>query len=221
MRGLYSIVDLGTLDARGLDPVRFGLSVLAARPAALQVRDKVGGARRTLAVLRALVEPARAAGVPLFANDRADLALAAGCEGVHVGQDDLPIEVVRAIGPRLRLGLSTHNRAQVDAALELGASLDYLAVGPIFTTSSKERPDPTVGLDELRSIAGRAREARPGLPLVAIGGITMATARAVGELVDAVAVIAALLPEAPGDAAYAEVAERARAFARAVVGGAS
>src|SRR5271165_3731181 len=116
MRGLYAIVDVAALDERGLDPVQFAEAILAARPAALQLRDKTGGARRTLAMLRGIAPLAARAGVPLFANDRPDLALLAGCDGVHVGQDDVPVALVRKVAPGLRVGLSTHDAAQVEAA---------------------------------------------------------------------------------------------------------
>jgi thiamine-phosphate pyrophosphorylase len=220
MRGLYAIVDVESLERRSLDPVRFAAAVLDARPAALQVRDKLGGARRTLELLRAIAPLARAAGVPLFANDRPDLALLAGCEGVHVGQDDLPVALVRGLAvdtggagrAGLRIGLSTHDEAQLDAALAMDQGPDYLAVGPVFATSSKDRPSPVVGVARLAALARRVRAARPGTPVVAIGGITLARAAEVGAAADVGAVIAALLPEGSGDTAYAEVTERARAL---------
>jgi thiamine-phosphate pyrophosphorylase len=215
MRGLYAIVDVEALERRGLDPVRFGEALLAARPAALQLRDKAGGARRTLGLLRALAPLAARAGVPLFANDRPDLALLARCDGVHVGQDDVPVGLVRSIAPGLRVGLSTHDAAQVEVALE--ERPDYLAVGPIFPTSSKERPSPVVGLDGLAALAARVHAARPGLPLVAIGGISLETAAAVGALADVVAVIGALVPEDRGAGAYDAASERARALHLAVI----
>ena len=221
MRGLYAIVDVASLERRGLDPVRFAESVLDARPAALQLRDKAGGARRTLALLRAIAPAAARAGVPFFANDRPDLALLAGCVGVHVGQDDVPIALVRSLGA-LRVGLSTHDAAQVEEAL--AQAPDYLAIGPIFTTASKERPAPVVGLPALAALAARVRAARPGLPIVAIGGITGATAGAVGAHADAAAVIHALLPEHAGHAghagpeAYLEVTARAKALHDAIRG---
>jgi thiamine-phosphate pyrophosphorylase len=214
MRGLYALLDVASLEKRGLDPLRFGEALLAARPAALQVRDKAPGARRALELLRALAPSARAAGVPLFANDRPDLALLAGCDGVHVGQDDLPVALVRELGPRLQVGLSTHDAAQLEAAL--GEALDYVAIGPIFATASKDRPSPVVGLDGLAALAKRVRAARPGLPIVAIGGITLANAAAVGALADAAAVIQALLPEGPSP--YDEVTARARALGAAIRG---
>jgi thiamine-phosphate pyrophosphorylase len=221
MRGLYAIVDVDALDRRGLDPVRFAEAILAARPAALQLRDKNGGARRTLALLREIAPLAARAGVPLYANDRPDLALLARCDGVHVGQEDVPVALVRKIAGGLRVGLSTHDAAQVEAALEEGP--DYLAVGPVFATASKDRPSPVVGLDRLAGLAARVRTARPGLPVVAIGGITLETARAVGAVADAVAVIGALLPEGEG-AALADLlhaaSERARLLHTAITMGA-
>ncbi len=212
MLGLYAILDIEALERRGLAPAAFALRVLAARPAAMQLRDKRGGARAMLALLRALVPLAAAAGVPLFANDRPDLALLAGCDGVHVGQDDLPVALVRSAFPRLRIGLSTHDAAQVEQACALAP--DYLAVGPIFATASKENPSPVVGLDALRALVRRARAARPGLPIVAIGGISLETAGEVGSIVDAVAVIGALLPEG----GLSAVEERARALHATILG---
>src|SRR3954468_1471063 len=112
MRGLYAIVDIEALERRGagLDPVRFAEAVLSVHPAAMQLRDKRGGARRTLSLLRAIAPLAGRAGVPLFANDRPDLALLAGGDGVHVGQDDVPVSLVHDLsaraGTRLKVGLS-------------------------------------------------------------------------------------------------------------------
>ena len=212
MRGLYAIIDIDTLTRRGVPPVPFAERVLAARPAALQLRDKRGGARATLELLRAIAPLAAAAGVPFFANDRPDLALLAGCDGVHVGQDDLPVALIRSAFPGLRVGLSTHDAAQVEQAA--GEAPDYLAVGPIFATASKENPSPVVGVAALRALVARCREARPGLPIVAIGGITLETAGEIGSIVDAVAAIGALLPEAGLPA----VEESARALHATILG---
>ena len=212
MRGLYAIIDTDALARRGVQPVPFAERVIAGRPAAIQLRDKRGGARATLALLRAIAPLAAAAGVPFFANDRPDLALLAGCDGVHVGQEDLPVALIREAFPRLRVGLSTHDAEQVgEAASE---APDYLAVGPIFATASKDNPSPVVGISGLRALVARARAARPGLPIVAIGGITLETAGAIGSMVDAVAVIGALLPEAGLPA----VEERVRALHATILG---
>ncbi|WP_437591958.1 thiamine phosphate synthase [Sorangium sp. So ce1000] len=235
MRGLYAIVDTDSLARRGLDPAAFAEAVLDARPAAIQLRDKRGGAAQTLSLLRAIQPLAARAGVPLFANDRADLAILARCDGVHVGQDDLPVPAVRSLAQRagasLRVGLSTHTPAQIEAALRAplerrGSSdpddsldrLDYVAVGPIFATSSKERPDAVVGLEGLASLRALVERTRPGLPVVAIGGISLERAREVGPLCSAAAIIAALLPEqgTPTPRALDEVSARARALQEAL-----
>ena len=220
MRGLYAIVDVEAMDRRGLDPVLFAEAVLAARPAALQLRQKIRDAALTLKLLRAIAPAARRAAVPLFNNDRADLAFMSGCNGVHVGQEDVPVRTARRIAEGLRVGLSTHDAAQVEAALAAAPEdrPDYLAIGPIFPTSSKDRPSPVVGLERLVTLAARVREARPGMPVVAIGGITLETAAAVGALADAVAVIGALLPEESGSAAYPAATARARALQAAILG---
>ncbi|WP_044235456.1 thiamine phosphate synthase [Chondromyces apiculatus] len=196
MRGLYAIIDTDALARRGIDPILFADAVLLARPAAIQLRDKHGSARRMLDLLRALVPRAAAANVPLFANDRPDLALLAGCEGIHVGQDDLPVTAVRALaeraGARVRIGLSTHDLTQLDPAL--AEPIDYVAIGPIFPTVNKEQADPAIGLPALTDLVARVAAVRPGLPIVAIGGITLETAPHLGALGVCAAVIGALLP---------------------------
>jgi thiamine-phosphate pyrophosphorylase len=131
----------------------------------------------------------------LIINDRADLCLAAQFDGAHVGQDDLSPEAVRAIiGPDRWLGVSTHNPEQLREA-DL-TSADYLAIGPVFATTSKEKPDPVVGLEGVRQARALTRK-----PLVGIGGITRANAASVIEAGgDAVAVISDLLRD-PGKSA--------------------
>jgi len=153
----------------------------------LQYRNKSGSARQMLAEAREL-RARLGASVKLIMNDRTDLCLAAQYDGLHVGQDDLlPESARRIIGPALCLGVSTHNPEQLAEADKTSA--DYLAIGPVFATSSKANPDPVVGLAGVR----RARELTRK-PLVAIGGITRANARSVIEAgADAVAVISDLL----------------------------
>lgn len=228
MRGLYAIVDTDSLHARGVDPVAYAEALLEARPAAIQLRDKQGSARTTLALLREIAFLARRAGVPFFGNDRPDLALAAGCDGVHVGQEDVPVSAVRLLASRahgreglspLRVGLSTHDRPQLEQALE--ERPDYIAIGPIFGTQSKADASPVVGLEELAARVKIVRERAPGLPIVAIGGITRRTAAQVGALVDAVAVIGALLPPDAGSWFFLAARDRARALSEAIVGGPS
>jgi thiamine-phosphate pyrophosphorylase len=140
------------------------------------------------AVSSELHVPAYTPEIMLIMNDRADLALAAGFDGVHVGQDDLSVEAVRTVaGPTMIVGVSTHNPEQVAAADKL--DVNYVAVGPVFATPSKANPDPVIGLDGVR----RARELT-SKPLVAIGGISRANAASVVHAgADSVAVISDLL----------------------------
>ena len=132
----------------------------------------------------------QAVGVKLIMNDRADLCLAAEFDGVHVGQDDLsPEGVRRIIGDELWLGVSTHNPKQVSEATKKPAN--YLAVGPVFATSSKADPDPVIGLEGVRQA-----KLLTDKPLVAIGGITRENCRSVFAAgADSIAVISDLLTE--------------------------
>jgi thiamine-phosphate pyrophosphorylase len=209
VRGLYPIVDADTLESRGIPLLAFAERLLVARPPILQLRAKHWGGRDTLSALRALSPLCRASGTLLFANDRPDLALLAECAGVHVGQDDVPVALVRKLGPDLRIGVSTHDLAQLEAALDQRP--DYVAFGPIFGTSSKENPDPVVGLDGLASAAALCSERN--VPLVAIGGITLERAPEIARRGALGAVIAALLPSS---SALDEVTERALAFTHAL-----
>jgi thiamine-phosphate pyrophosphorylase len=168
--------------------------LVAAECTLLQYRNKSGNARRMLdeaRELRVRLGPT----IKLIMNDRADLCIAAGFEGLHVGQDDLlPESARRIIGANRWLGVSTHDPKQMVEADSTSA--DYLAIGPIFATSSKVNPDPVVGLEGLR----RARELTRK-PLVAIGGIARGNARSVIDAgADSVAVISDLLRD-PGKSA--------------------
>jgi thiamine-phosphate pyrophosphorylase len=153
----------------------------------LQYRHKTGNARQMLEQAREL-KRRLGTSVKLIMNDRADLCLAAGFDGVHVGQDDLSPAGVRAIvGDRLWLGVSTHNPKQLAEANKTTAN--YLAIGPVFATLSKANPDPVIGLDGVRQAKALTRK-----PLVAIGGITRGNCRSVIEAgADAVAVISDLI----------------------------
>jgi thiamine-phosphate pyrophosphorylase len=190
MRGLYAIVDVDFLGAREIPVISFAERVLRAEPAILQLRAKRLGGRATLDLLRALAPLCERHGSILFANDRPDLAVLAGAGGVHVGQADVRVHDVRTFAPGLRVGVSTHTEAEVEAALAEGP--DYVAFGPVFPTTSKESPEATVGLEGL----SRASElcSAASVPLVAIGGIDLERAPFVREHADLVAVISALLP---------------------------
>jgi thiamine-phosphate pyrophosphorylase len=192
MRGLYAIVDVGTLAERRLDPLAFAEAVLSVGPAALQLRAKESPSQETLALLRALAPMCRRAGVVLVANDRPDLAVLAGCAHVHVGQGDMPIERVRRLAPGVAVGVSTHTLDQLDLAL--AARPAYVAFGPVFETHTKSNPEAVVGASLLREAYARAARAR--VPLVAIGGITLERARSLIGAADAVAIVAGLLPAA-------------------------
>ena len=185
---LYGILD-AAFSSTTKDLLAFADALVAGGCSLLQYRNKSGNARVMLDQARELRKHLGSS-VRLIMNDRADLCLAAGFDGVHVGQDDLSPEAVRAIiGPERWLGVSTHNPEQLREA-DL-TSADYLAIGPVFATSSKERPDPVVGLEGVRRARSLTRK-----PLVAIGGITRANAVSVIEAgADSVAVISELLRE--------------------------
>jgi thiamine-phosphate pyrophosphorylase len=157
----------------------------------IQLREKHLEARAFFREAEAALRVARERGLRLIINDRVDIALALGADGVHLGQDDLPPEAARRIlGERAVIGFSTHNVEQARLAASL--PIDYLAIGPIFSTSSKDNPDPTVGLDGL----GRVRRAVPSLPLVAIGGITPENGQeTLAAGAESLAVIGALLSD--------------------------
>jgi thiamine-phosphate pyrophosphorylase len=185
---LYAIVDAACFSATD-DWAMFAEELIAGGCNLLQYRNKSGNARAMLEQARELKRRVGAK-AKLIMNDRADLCLAAEFDGVHVGQDDLsPESVRRIIGPGRWLGVSTHNPHQLAEADKTSA--DYLAIGPVFSTSRKDNPDPVVGLEGVRRARGLTRK-----PLVAIGGITRANAASViGAGADSVAVISDLLRE--------------------------
>jgi thiamine-phosphate pyrophosphorylase len=191
---LYAIVDASCF-SRTEDLAAFAEELVAGGCGLLQYRNKNGNARLMLEQARELRRRCRTGvsdphGLRLIMNDRADLCLAAEFDGVHVGQDDLsPESVRRIIGPDRWLGVSTHNAGQLQEADRTSA--DYLAIGPVFSTSSKEKPDPVVGLEGVRQARSLTRK-----PLVAIGGITRANAASVIEAgADSAAVISDLIRE--------------------------
>jgi len=182
---LYAILD-SSLISTPLVP--FAENLAAAGVQLMQLRDKHATAANVFAASRELAAALTPKGVRFIVNDRPDIAMLVGASGVHVGQDDLPPEDVRRIvGTSRWVGVSTHNLAQFHEAM--ATSADYIAIGPIFATSSKENPDPVVGLDLLRE--ARKLTAKP---LVAIGGITLERCAEVFRAgADSVAVIRDLL----------------------------
>jgi thiamine-phosphate pyrophosphorylase len=194
---LYVILDAALITS----PEReCALSLAEAGVRLLQYRNKSASPRQYLASSRELAELLCPRGVSFFVNDRPDVAVLAGGIGVHVGQDDLDVgQARRVVGHERLVGISTHNLEQFEQAA--ASSADYIAVGPIFNTSSKANPDPIVGLDLLR----KARKLTDK-PIVAIGGITLERAVATIEAgADSVAVISGIL-SAP------DPAQRAREY---------
>lgn len=183
---LYAIVDASFFSTTN-ELVGCAEALAAGGCTLLQYRNKSGNARVMLEQAREL-RRVFGGSVKFIMNDRADLCLAVEFDGVHVGQDDLSPEAVRKIiGPDRWLGVSTHNPEQLSEA-DL-TSADYLAIGPVFATSSKDKPDPVVGLEGVRRARQQTRK-----PLVAIGGITRANAASVIEAgADSVAVISDLI----------------------------
>ncbi len=189
---LYPIIDAGCFrDCPDLTAAvaDFGRKLIAGGATLIQYRNKHGSAREILSQARELRRVC-SPDVKLIMNDRADLCLAAGFDGVHVGQDDLSPEAARAIvGNQRWVGVSTHNVEQVRKADTW--PVDYIAVGPVFATATKANPDPVIGFQGVRAARKLTRK-----PLVAIGGITRTNCRAVLEAgADSVAVISDLLGE--------------------------
>jgi thiamine-phosphate pyrophosphorylase len=168
---LYAVLDTGVAVGRGWTVADLGQAFLDGGAKLIQLRAKHLDARALLDAADRLVRLAEPAGAQIIVNDRADVAAMCGAAGVHVGQEDLAPRDARALlGDRAMIGLSTHTPAQVDAALD--EPIDYIAVGPIYRTSTKDTGYAAVGLDLVR----RAAKAGDTRPIVAIGGITLATA---------------------------------------------
>jgi thiamine-phosphate pyrophosphorylase len=182
---LYVIVDAALIHEPA---TKIAGQLLDAGVRLLQYRAKNAPSREILDVATQMAELAHKKGAAFFVNDRPDLAYLAGADGAHVGQDDLDVEQARTVvGPERRVGVSTHNRKQFKRAL--ASSADYIAIGPIFSTTSKANPDPVVGTElvrELRSLTTK--------PIVAIGGIRLECAAEVIQAgADSVAVISDIL----------------------------
>lgn len=201
---LYAILDPSLTP----EPVAFARKLAEAGVQLIQLRDKRGSSRKIHEQARELMS-LQSSDVRIIVNDRPDIAAIAGAAGVHVGQDDLPVEDARKIcRPPLWVGVSTHNLNQLREAD--ATSADYIAVGPIFPTSTKENPDPVVGLDLLRAARQLTRK-----PLVAIGGVTVESAAEVFAAgADSVAVIKDLARAGNGlrerVQEYLAIAERSR-----------
>ena len=204
---LYALVDPETSGGFALDEL--ARRVVSGGATLVQLRDKLGATRRQVEEARAIHQALRGSGVPLLINDRVDVALAAQADGVHVGQDDMAAaDARRLLGPRAIIGLSIKSVQQAEAApLEV---LDYVAIGGVFVTTSKDNSDRPVGTDGLHAIASVIRRRAPDMPIAAIAGIDRHNAGAViAAGADGISVISAL-SKAP------DPAEAARAL-RAIV----
>ncbi|HEV7208867.1 MAG TPA: thiamine phosphate synthase [Mycobacteriales bacterium] len=185
---LYLVTDTRMCAERGVlttvtEAVRGGVT-------AVQLRDSDASVRGLCAIAAALVDRLAGTGVPLLVNDRLDVALAAGAQGVHLGQSDLPVESARAIaGPAFLIGLSVSTAQEVSNVARLAAgTVDYLGVGPVFPTPTKPQAAPAVGLDGLAELRRSA-----ALPCIAIGGINKDNAGAVRATgVEGLAVVSAI-----------------------------
>ena len=186
---VYPILDTQALTSKGCDPETAARAWLDGGAGILQFRHKTQWTRPVSDQAERIASCCRERGAMFVVNDRADMAMLLGA-GLHVGQDDLPpADARRLLGAQAFLGYSTHNPGQLDTTAS--EPVDYVAFGPVFPTASKQKPDPVVGVDELRKCRARCRR-----PLVAIGGITRDTAAAVFAAgVDSIAVIGDLLPD--------------------------
>jgi len=187
---LYPILDAELLAARSLPLAAVASELRAAGVELVQYRDKNGSPQEILRACAVLRKAFTSSPCRLILNDRADLAVLANFDGVHVGQDDLsPADARRIVGPDRIVGVSTHTYEQVRLADQSCA--DYIAIGPVFVTRAKRNPDPVVGLEGVRRARALTRK-----PLVAIGGITRANARSITDAgANSIAVISALFAE--------------------------
>jgi thiamine-phosphate pyrophosphorylase len=203
---LYAITDFQLSNLAHEEIVR---AMLEAGARLIQLRDKEASARELLDAARACLARTRDAGALLIINDRTDIALAAGADGVHLGQDDMTVEEAREIlGPEKLIGVSTHSIEEFRAALDTSAN--YIAVGPVYPTQTRENPAPVVGLELVR----QAKEIADR-PVVAIGGITAARApEVIAAGADSVAAISALYrwPETLDLTSRPDIEGQVRAF---------
>jgi thiamine-phosphate pyrophosphorylase len=188
---LYPILDTEMLANCGVGIELAAAAFLAGGAAILQFRHKSHWSREIFATAQAVARLCRESGAQFIVNDRADFAMLLEA-GLHVGQDDLsPYDARKLMGPQGIIGYSTHNVSQLSAAIK--EPVDYVALGPVFTTASKRNPDPVLGVEQVS-------RCRPLLskPLVAIGGITRENALEVLRAgADSIALISGLLPETP------------------------
>jgi thiamine-phosphate pyrophosphorylase len=199
---LYAIVDVELCGGTGRAPTDVARAFLSAGACLLQLRCKSGGSGAFLELAHAIATDARQAGALLVINDRADIAALCNAGGLHVGQDDLtPADARTVVGAEMALGVSTHTPDQWERAVQ--EPVEYVAIGPVFGTGTKQTGYAAVGLEAVTAAAGAAR--RHALPTVAIGGITLENAASV---IDAGAQSVAVI----SDLVRGDPEERCRAF---------
>lgn len=187
---LYALVDPARSGGCKLDGI--ARAVVAGGATLVQLRDKTGSTLRQIEEARTIKAALAGTFVPFLVNDRVDVALAAGADGVHVGWDDMPVADARALlGREAIVGLSIKTEAQAKTApLDL---LDYVCIGGVFETHSKDNPDPPVGETGFARLAALIRSRKPNMPVGAIAGIDEGNAaRVIAAGADGVAVISAL-----------------------------
>jgi thiamine-phosphate pyrophosphorylase len=200
---LNAIVDPERANGRTL--AELARMVVAGGATLIQLRDKHGTTRRLIEQARAVKAALAGTGVPLVVNDRVDVALIAEADGVHVGQDDMRVEDARRLlGPKAIIGLSIKSVALANAAPI--DQLDYVGVGGVYATTSKDNPNPPIGVNGLRAIVDAFRKRRRDLPICGIAGIDAGNAAPViAAGADGVAVISALSMQADPEAAAREL----------------
>ena len=202
---LYGILDAE--HAQGRDLPALARAAAAGGCTLIQLRDKTGSTRGFVERARAIKAALEGTSVPLLVNDRVDVALASGADGVHLGRDDMhPGDARRLLGRQAIIGLTVKTVGDADELYRFAA--DYACIGGVFATASKVNPDPPIGLDGLTRVAFRARLAAGGIPVGAIAGITRANAAATVEAgADGVAIISALFGAEDVEASARELRE--------------
>lgn len=183
---LYLVTDPRLSEGRSL--LTIVESVVKGGAGVVQYRDKNSGTRTMVERANALCQVCHQLGARFLVNDRIDVALAVGADGVHVGQDDMPINIARALlGPDKIIGITVHNAEEIESAEKEG--VDYLSLAPVYATSTKPDHQTPLGPEGVRILTAKSR-----LPFLAIGGINQSNAaEVVGAGVEGICVVSAIL----------------------------
>ena len=200
---LYVLVD--PAQSRGRPLGEIAAAAVRGGATLIQLRDKTGTTRELVDAARSIKSALSGSGVPLLINDRVDVALAAEADGVHLGREDMEPRAARALlGAQAIIGITV--RSEDDVAALVPQVSDYACIGGVFATASKNNPDAPIGLAGLVRLAGRVRDAAPGIPVGAIAGISESTAGSVINAgVDGVAIVSAIVAAADPEAAARRV----------------